>query len=36
MVGAPLVGAALGAGAGATAGAVTDPRDIYLGKPIWK
>jgi osmotically inducible lipoprotein OsmB len=36
LLGAPLLGAALGAAGGATVGAVTDPNDVYLGKPIWK
>ena len=36
MVGAPLIGAAVGGAAGATVGAVTDPNDVYLGKPVWK
>jgi osmotically inducible lipoprotein OsmB len=36
VLGAPLLCAAVGGAVGATAGAVTDPNDVYLGKPIWK
>jgi hypothetical protein len=36
MVGAPLQGAAIGAGAGATIGAVTSPSAVDLGKPVWE
>jgi len=36
LVGAPLIGAGVGAAVGATTAAVTDPSDIYLGKPVWK
>jgi hypothetical protein len=31
-----LAGAAIGAGAGAVAGAVTSPSQVDLGKPIWQ
>jgi peptidoglycan hydrolase-like protein with peptidoglycan-binding domain len=30
-----LVGAAIGAGAGALTGATTDPQDVNLGRPPW-
>lgn len=36
MVGAPLAGAAIGGAAGAATGALTDPRDVNLGRPIYK
>jgi len=36
LVGAPLIGAAAGGAVGATVGAVTNPNDVYLGKPVWK
>jgi osmotically inducible lipoprotein OsmB len=36
LVGAPLIGAGVGAAVGATTAAMTDPSDIYLGKPVWK
>ncbi len=34
--GNPAVGAAIGGAAGAAAGGLTDKKDLYLGKPIWK
>jgi len=34
--GAPLVGAAIGGAVGAIGGAVTNPHDINLGRPIWR
>lgn len=36
LVGAPLEGALIGGAAGAGAGALTDKKQIDLGKPIWK
>jgi osmotically inducible lipoprotein OsmB len=34
--GNPLVGAAIGGGAGALGGALTSRHDINLGRPIWR
>jgi osmotically inducible lipoprotein OsmB len=34
--GNPLVGAAIGGGAGALGGALTSGNDINLGRPIWR
>ncbi len=34
--GSPVTGAVLGGAAGAATGALTDKRDIDLGKPAWK
>jgi osmotically inducible lipoprotein OsmB len=34
--GSPLGGAVVGGAAGAAAGALTKPKDLNLGKPIWK
>lgn len=31
-----LAGAAIGGGAGAVTGAVTEPRDVNLGRPVWR
>ena len=36
LVGAPLEGAAIGAGVGAGAGALTNQRQINLGRPVWR
>jgi osmotically inducible lipoprotein OsmB len=36
LVGAPLAGAAIGGAAGAGAGALTTPKQINLGTPIWR
>lgn len=36
LVGHPVAGALVGGAAGAAAGGLTDPDDVYLGKPIWK
>lgn len=35
-VGMPLTGAVFGGALGATAGALSDPSQIYLGKPVWR
>lgn len=35
-VGMPLTGAVFGSALGATAGALSDPSQIYLGKPVWR
>jgi len=35
-VGMPLTGAIFGGALGATAGALSDPSQIYLGKPVWR
>lgn len=35
-VGLPLTGAVFGGALGATAGALSDPSQIYLGKPVWR
>ena len=35
-VGAPLQGAAIGGAVGALGGAAISPRNINLGRPIWK
>ena len=34
--GSPATGAVLGGAAGAAGGALTDSRDIDLGRPIWR
>ena len=34
--GSPLTGALLGGAAGAGTGALTDSRDIDLGRPVWR
>lgn len=34
--GSPATGALLGGAAGAAGGALTDPDDVNLGKPLWK
>ena len=34
--GAPLVGAAIGGAAGALGGALTSPRSVQLGEPVWR
>ena len=34
--GSPLVGAAIGGAAGALGGAVTNGRDVNLGRPLWR
>jgi osmotically inducible lipoprotein OsmB len=36
VVGAPVTGALIGGAVGAGAGALTDEKDINLGKPIWR
>jgi osmotically inducible lipoprotein OsmB len=36
MVGAPLEGALIGGAVGAGTGALTSPRQIDLGRPIWR
>lgn len=36
LVGAPATGAAIGAAVGGAAGAVTQKKDVNLGKPIWR
>ncbi|HZL59807.1 MAG TPA: hypothetical protein VFC38_08905 [Stellaceae bacterium] len=35
-VGMPITGAIFGGALGATAGALSDPSQIYLGKPVWR
>lgn len=35
LLGSPGTGALLGGAAGAAGGALTDPDDVYFGKPIW-
>ena len=35
-VGMPVTGAIFGGALGATAGALSDPSQIYLGKPVWR
>jgi osmotically inducible lipoprotein OsmB len=35
-VGFPITGALFGGALGATAGALSDPSQIYLGKPVWR
>jgi osmotically inducible lipoprotein OsmB len=35
-VGMPITGALFGGALGATAGALSDPSQIYLGKPVWR
>lgn len=34
--GFPVTGALFGGALGATAGALSDPSQIYLGKPVWR
>ena len=34
--GNPTTGALVGGAAGAAIGALTDPDDVYLGRPIWQ
>lgn len=34
--GMPVTGAIFGGALGATAGALSDPSQIYLGKPVWR
>lgn len=34
--GSVLGGAVIGGAAGAAAGALTSPRDVYLGRPVWR
>jgi hypothetical protein len=34
--GSPLTGALLGGAVGAGAGALTDQRDVDLGRPVWR
>jgi osmotically inducible lipoprotein OsmB len=36
MVGAPLEGALIGGAVGAGTGALTSPRQVNLGRPIWR
>ena len=36
LAGSPATGAAIGGAAGAATGALTDPRDVNLGRPIYK
>ena len=36
MVGSPLAGAAIGGAGGALAGAAISPRDVNLGRPVWR
>jgi hypothetical protein len=36
LVGAPLEGALIGGAVGAGTGALTSPRQIDLGRPIWR
>ena len=36
MGGSPVTGAVLGGAAGAATGALTDKKDINLGKPAWR
>jgi osmotically inducible lipoprotein OsmB len=36
MVGNPLAGAVIGGVGGAATGALTDPHDVNLGRPIYK
>jgi hypothetical protein len=36
MAGAPLAGALIGGAGGAAAGALTSPRDVNLGRPIYR
>ncbi len=36
LLGSPGTGALIGGAVGAGAGALTDPNDIDLGKPIWR
>jgi len=35
-IGMPVTGAIFGGVVGATAGALSDPSQIYLGKPVWR
>lgn len=34
--GSPMTGALIGGGVGAVGGAVTSPRDVNLGRPVWR
>lgn len=34
--GNPATGALIGGAAGAAAGALTNPNDVYLGRPFWR
>lgn len=36
LVGAPLEGALIGGAVGAGTGALTSPRNVNLGRPIWR
>lgn len=36
LMGDPMTGALLGGAAGAAGGALTDSRDIDLGRPLWR
>jgi hypothetical protein len=36
MVGSPVEGALIGGAVGAGTGALTSPRNINLGRPIWR
>lgn len=36
IVGAPGTGAAIGAAVGGAAGALTQPHQVYLGRPVWQ
>jgi osmotically inducible lipoprotein OsmB len=36
LTGSPLAGAAIGGAAGAAGGALTSPRDVNLGQPVWR
>lgn len=36
LTGAPLTGAVLGGAAGAGAGALTNPNQVDLGRPVWR
>jgi hypothetical protein len=36
LLGSPIEGALIGGAVGAGAGALTDKRDVDLGKPIWR